>query len=76
MNEDRDLVHRLARVEQEIRRWKLAAALAGVGFTAVMLMGQAASEPVTKMVEAERFILRDDRGKTLAILGVPTTTPW
>jgi hypothetical protein len=42
MNEDGELRQRLARVEQEMRRWKLVAALAGTGLAVITLTGQAA----------------------------------
>jgi len=72
MDEDRELAQRVARVEQEIRRWKFAVILAGIGLAAITLTGLAAPRHVAKVVETERVVLRDAHGKTLAVLGVQT----
>jgi hypothetical protein len=69
MNEDGELRQRLARVEQEMCRWKLVAALAGTGLAVITLTGQAAPRSPAKVVETERVVLRDAHGKTLAVLG-------
>lgn len=62
------LARRLDRVERENRRLKRAgiAALAVIG--AVVLMGQVTGGRVAKVVDAEKFILRDWEGRKRAEL--------
>ena len=60
------LSERLDRLERENRRLKLAGILALAGISAVVLMGQARTGG--KVVEAEKFLLRDARAKVRAEL--------
>lgn len=64
------LAGRLDRLERENRLLKRAG-LAAIGLiAAVVLMGQAQPSHVAKMVEAERFLVRDATGKPRATLGL------
>jgi hypothetical protein len=56
------LTRRLDRLERENRRLKLTVALGVLVLAAVALMGQAKSPAVSKVVEAEQFVLRDAGG--------------
>jgi hypothetical protein len=70
MNEGHDhltMALRLERLERAQRRWRRVAAGAVVGLAAVALMGQ---KPLPRIVEAERFILRDAAGRVRAELAV------
>ena len=62
------LVRRLDRVERENQRLKQAGVVALVVIAAVVLMGQATTNKVAKVVEAEKFVLRDADGKGRARL--------
>ncbi len=62
------LVQRLDRLERENRRLKRIGALVVVGIAAVVLMGQARLSKVAKVIEAEKFVLRDTSGQIGAIL--------
>lgn len=59
------LAQRLDRLERESRRWRWAAAALPLGIAAVVLMGQVA---LRRVVEAEKFVLRDPNGKERATL--------
>ncbi len=61
---------RLDRLERENRWLKRIGALVGVGIAAVVLMGQARPSKVAKVIEAERFVLRDKDEKVRASLNV------
>ncbi len=61
------LARRLDRVERENRRLKRAGVVALAVIAAVVLMGQATGN-VAKVVEAEKFVLRDADGKGRARL--------
>jgi len=63
------LTQRLDRLERENRRLKVAGAVLVLALVAVGAMGQMIPRAVSKVVEAERFVLRDTTGKGLAILG-------
>ncbi len=63
------LTQRLDRLERENRRLKLAGVILLLALAAVGAMGQMIPRAVPKVVEAERFVLRDTRGKILATLG-------
>ncbi len=63
------LARRLDRVERENRRLKRAGIVAVAVIAAVVLMGQATGSKVAKVVEAERFVVRDASGNTRAVLG-------
>jgi len=67
MNEQ-SLVTRVNRLERENRRMKLAGVLVLIGIVGVIVMGQAKPRKVTKVIEAEKFVLID---KTL---GLPNVT--
>jgi len=67
MNEQ-SLVTRVNRLERENRRMKLAGMLMLVGVAAVIVMGQAKATKVAKVIEAERFVLRDENGRERAVL--------
>lgn len=62
------LVRRLERLEGEARRWKGAVGVILAGLAALVLMGQAAPPTMSRVVEAEKFVLRDTRGKARAWL--------
>jgi hypothetical protein len=64
------LVGRLDRVERENRRLKLAGLVMLIGLAAVVLMGQVTPPKVTKVVEAEKFVLLDMNGKVRAELNM------
>ncbi len=64
------LAQRLDRLERENRRLKLAGAILLLALVAVGAMGQVLPKAVPKVVEAERFVLRDTKGKTRGGLGV------
>ncbi len=68
MNEP-TLEQRLDRLERENRCLKRAGALALAVIAAVVLMGQATGAKVPKVIEAERFVVRDASGNTRAVLG-------
>ena len=61
------LVLRLDRLERENRRLKRIGALVVVVISGVFMMGQAL--PKNRIVEAEKFVLKDTGGKVRAILG-------
>ncbi len=62
------LARRLDQVEQENRRLKQAGVVVLAVIAAVVLMGQATKGKVAKVVEAEKFVLRDADGKGRARL--------
>ncbi len=59
---------RLNRLERENHRMKQAGVVALAVIAAVVLMGQATGGKVAKVVEAEKFVLRDAEGKPRARL--------
>ena len=61
------LVRRIERLERENRRFKRKGAAIVVGIVAVLLMGQ--TVPKSRTIEAEKFVLKDKRGKVRAVLG-------
>ncbi len=63
-----NLLRRLDRLERQNRRFKLAGSLMLIGFAALVLMGQAKPSNVAKVIEAEKFILRNTDGKTRGVL--------
>lgn len=65
-----NLVKRIERLERENRWLKRLQTVVIVGITAVMMMGQATPSEVAKVIEADRFVLRDASGKVRAMLGV------
>ena len=65
---------RLDRLERESRRWRRVALGSWLAIAALLLLGQSpprATKPANpaRTIEAERFVLRDARGRTGAILG-------
>jgi hypothetical protein len=65
---------RLDRLERESRRWRRVALGSWLAIAALLLLGQSqpqAPRPASpgRLVEAERFVLRDARGRTGATLG-------
>jgi hypothetical protein len=72
-----DLTQRLDRLERGNRRLRLAGVILLLALVAVGAMGQVLPKAVPKVVEAERFVVRDTRGKISATLGAGsgTTTP-
>ncbi len=75
MNEQ-SLITRVNRLEKENRRMKLAGLLVLVGIAAVIVMGQAEPSRVAKVIEAEKFVLRDTSGITRAVLGTIDPSGW
>ena len=61
------LARRLDRVEREDRRLKQAGVVALVVIAAVMLVAMATPPVLTKVVEAEKFVLKDIHGKVCAL---------
>lgn len=62
------IVRRLGKLEVENRRLKRAGVTVLAALSAVVLMGQAAPSP--RVVEAQRFVLKDADGKVRGWLGV------
>lgn len=62
------LAQRLDRLERENRRLKIAGAFLVLALAAVGAMGQVLPKAVPKVVEAERFVLRDSTGRERAVL--------
>ncbi len=65
-----NVVQRMDRLERENHRMKLAGVLVLLSMTAVTVMGQAKATKVAKVIEAERFVLRDENGKARGSLQV------
>jgi len=63
-----NMLQRLDRLERENHRLKRIGALVVVVIAAVVLMGQARPSKVAKVIEAEKFVLRDTSGQVGAIL--------
>jgi hypothetical protein len=61
-----DLEHRVAKLERENRRLRLAGLLGLMLIGAVFVMGQARTP---QRIEAENFVVKDRRGVVLAVLG-------
>lgn len=64
------IVQRLDRLERENRLLKRVGIAALSTIAAVVLMGQALPSSVAKLVEAERFLVRDTAGNPRATLGL------
>ncbi len=69
------LARRLDQVERENRRMKQAGVVALAVIAAVVLMGQSTGGKVAKVVEAEKFVLKDKDGKIRAIFGLGVGHP-
>ncbi|MFQ5847787.1 MAG: hypothetical protein ACE5IQ_09005 [Candidatus Methylomirabilales bacterium] len=63
------LVRRLNRMERETRRWQWIATVTLGVIGAALVLGHAPRHRVRKVLEAERFVLRDANGKGRAELG-------
>lgn len=64
------VLRRLDHLEKENRRIKRLAAAALLGAVALVVMGQAKPASIAKVLEAERFVVRDTSGSVGAVLGV------
>lgn len=62
------LVQRLDRLERENRWLKRIGAVVLAGLTAVILTGQATLRKVPRVVEAEKFVLKDAKGDVRGML--------
>ena len=65
---DPAIADRLGRLEREARRWRRLAAAGVLGLATLALMGQ--TRAGGRVIEAERFVLRDSAGRARAELGV------
>ncbi len=65
-----DLTRRFECLEREHRALKRVGGGLVVGLSALFLMGQALPSRPPRVLEAERFVLRDGRGRTRAALGL------
>lgn len=65
------LVERVVKLEQQNRRLKWGGVAVLAVFSAVVLMGQAAPPP--RIVEAQKFVLKDADGKVRGWMGVMAT---
>jgi hypothetical protein len=63
------LATRLERLERESRRWKTTALAIAIAAAAALVMGQTPTHRLPKSLEAEEFVLRDNRGQVRASLG-------
>lgn len=63
-------MQRVDRLERENRLLKRAGVAALAAIAAVMLMGQTLQSKTVKLVEAEKFLVRDTAGKPRASLGL------
>jgi len=70
------LARRLDRVERENRWFKKAGVVALALIAGVVLMGQATGGKVAKVIEAEEFVVRDQKGKMRAWLGTSEAREW
>jgi len=67
--EGRTIEQRLAKLERTARRWRLAAL--GLAGCVVCVVGMgAADDPFPKVVEANSFVVRDERGEMVGFFGV------
>ena len=64
------MLKRLEWLEAENRRIKRIGAAALLGAVVLVVMGQAGPSNVAKVIEAERFVVRDTSGSVTAVLGV------
>lgn len=65
-----DLIRRLNKVESQNRRYRYFAVCVLVAGMSLFVMGQGETRDVKKVVEAEKFILRDAQGKIRAGLAL------
>jgi hypothetical protein len=71
---------RLDQLERENRRWRRLALGTWLAVAAIGLLGQSAAPPArpvgaSRVIEGERFVLRDSAGRVGATLGWETDTP-
>ena len=71
--ETQAVIHRLEKLERQIRFWRRGALVTFALVGVVFLMGQAAPKPTT--VEARELILRDENGKARMTLRVTKHGP-
>jgi hypothetical protein len=64
------LTHRFDRLEQENRWWRRVGSISLLGLITLLLMGQVTTPRVQKVIEAERFVLRDVSGKLRSLLAI------
>src|SRR5262249_32763065 len=64
-----ELMRRVHRLERAHRRWRRGALSGLIGLLALALMGQARLGTAPKLIEAERFVVRDASGKMRVLLG-------
>ena len=67
---DQAVSHRLDRLERENRFFKAVGLVALAVIAAVVLMGQGTGSKVAKVIEAEKFVLRDGNGKERGLLSI------
>jgi hypothetical protein len=72
MNEppEDQLMTRLEGLERENRRIKCIGGAALFGIVALLVMGQSKPDQIAKVIDAERFVVRDTSGAVRAVLGV------
>lgn len=63
---ERDITERVSLLERELRRWKVAAAIACTLLAGTFLLGQAA--PQRRTLEAQEFVLKEPAGQVQARL--------
>lgn len=71
-----NLSKRVGRLERENRLLKQIGTFVLVGIAALMLMAQAKPIKVVKVIEAERFVVKDEDGKVRVILGLDRESIW
>jgi hypothetical protein len=64
------VMKRLERLEKENRWIKCIGAATLFGAVALLIMGQSKPDNIAKVVDAERFVVRDSSGAVRAVLGV------
>lgn len=72
LNSD-DLLERLDRLERRSRRSNMISAVLVLIISALVLLGQAGSNSGAKVIEAERFALKDSSGRPRASWGIGPT---
>jgi hypothetical protein len=72
MNESlkNQMMERLEHLEKENRRIKRIGAAILFGAVASLVMGQSKPDNIAKVIDAERFVVRDASGAVRAVLGV------
>lgn len=67
------LTRRVDRIERENQRLKQAGIVVLAVIAAMVMMGQATQGKVAKLVEAEKFIVKDAKGKPRVVLGAESS---